>query len=474
VDKLKSEYNEAVKGLANKTYETARDAAEADIKLQKSIIRAKEKAIEEAKKLQEKIKERLNVLGGIIDEIEKLVNKYNLITLAIDNWAKGISVASEEFIQASFNAGNKLVLGTGNPLDDYTRWAGCYAGVFTGFPYQGAETICFVTDNLKEIKNKYDEIIKDLPEILQWVIQPTKKASELAYTKVEPAMKQARLDLMKFATDEQTGEFLNLLMGGESATRNKLNEVYASDKSNKQLLIYNEVARYVDKDLGISNGQLNVSTFYPLVHSVTMAKLSLLDPATLNELIADQTGEYASSYFGKEVYKPADGNFSLLIGAIRSIDGNHQWQAYALPYPRRVQNNSKPSYGYNYYSDKSKGMKIWVDPYLRDKVFTRLFPGPVLGSMKERNELKWPLYKFPECDNYFFPTTQNNFGEVKDNDLVCNILKDDAGIEPYLTLSPQAFKKYYHQCDTVVWGNQHWTLIGSFFGKPDAEHLKQM
>lgn len=469
VNRLSNIYNEAERGIREGTYKAAVIAADTKVKKQRELIVKQQKIVAELKAKQEKMVEEFNIVDDIIKKMEELVRKYNAITLLIGNWNDGITKATEAFILAGNSAGAKLLRGEGNPIDDYTRWFSCYGSVYTGVPSQFPEAACSVADNLEKIKNKYDEMIASLPEILQWTINPTKKAQDLAYKQLEPALKNASYQIAKFLTDKKSAEFLQLLTGQSYATREKLNQVYSEDKSGKKLLLFTDVHLLIDQDLFLKDGVLNPEMFKPLAHSLTMAKLALLEPAVLNQVIGDLVGDYKSPFFGTEIYQPQGDRFSILLGVLASIDGNHQWQAYALPYPRRVANANLPKYGYDYYKDKTKGLKIWVDPYLRERVFTVLFPGSVMGALGQRSELRWPNYKFPECAAYLFPSTQEVGGTLKGHDVVCNDLWNPNVSPAYMLTTQLEFKARYHQCDTIIWGDKHWTIVGSYYNKEDAD-----
>ncbi len=63
-----------------------------------------------------------------------------------------------------------------------------------------------------------------------------------------------------------------------------------------------------------------------------LSKLVLLLAPELNWM-ARAGGVLGDTAYGPELYEPVS-PFSVLIGAVASIDGNHQWQEVALPYPR--------------------------------------------------------------------------------------------------------------------------------------------
>lgn len=478
VDKLKASYNKAVAGLAQKSYEATVLAAETELKSQEKVVHKAKEGVVKAKELQQKLENEINKIIPIIDEIKKAIDKYNGVTLLVRNWLNGIDIASEEYIKASHQAGLKMLTNSGNPLSDYSEWYKCYGSVFMAVPHQVGTAVCLVENNLKKIKEEYQKLIDELPAVLRWMINPTGEASKLAFKKLEPELKKAEFELAKFLTDAQTAEFLFLLANPENATQQKLTSVYSSDHSRKSLLLLPQVASIVEKDMNLQNGLLNPDKFNPLIHSVTLAKLSLLDPATLNTLIQDFTGEYSSPIYGKEVYRSNMTNFTFLLDAVRSIDGNHQWQAYGLPYPRRNDVHILPSnlpYGYDYYKEPLKGFRIWVDPYLREKVFLVLFNGSILGSLGELAELKWPKYNYPECSQNPYPSTQTSSGDNTQPDLLCKQLTyPNVSVAETKFENADEYAKRYFRCNDVIEKNLYSTLVASFLTKEQAEKQKEI
>ncbi|MBD2745788.1 hypothetical protein IC232_03665 [Microvirga sp. BT688] len=469
IDDLRRRHEEAVKGIAQGTYQAAVDVARAEQAVQEQIVATARKAVEELRKVQERIAGELNKVTAIVDEIKKVIDKYNTITLLLDNWLGDIDKATAEYIGASHRAGMKMLLSEGNPLSEYTEWYSCYGSVYTAAPIEIGEATCAVRNFVEDLNQKFDDAIEDLPELLQWLIFPSRTAQKKIVEKLKPELRKAGLEIVGFLTDTTTRDFLDLLSDPSNASRDRLNQAYSGDTSGKNLLRFSDVASVVDADVGLSNNQLNPEVFAALNSAVVLAKLSLLQPDALNELIADQVGaDYTSPRYGTPVYPAYAGNFSALFGAVRSIDGNHQWQAHALPYAR---NNSRPTagpakynYGHDYWKNRQTGLRIWIDPYLREKVFLKLFPKGVLGSSSSRNELKWPLYPFPECPLNPFPSTQSAFtGEILRNDRLCvDASNPNIPAAELETSSPEEYANSYLQCGTAASGFQYWTFIASY------------
>lgn len=481
IDDLKRRHEEAVKGIAQGTYQAAVDVARAEQEAQETIIAGARKAVEELKKIQERIASELDKVTAIVDEIKKAIDKYNGITLLIDNWLGDIDQATAKYIDASHRAGIKMLRSEGNPLSEYTDWYSCYGSVYTAAPIEFGEATCAVKNFMDEIDQKFDDAIADLPEILQWLVFPSRTAQKKVVEKLKPELRKAGLEIVGFLTDKTTSDFLDLLSDPKNASRDRLNEAYGDDTSGKNLLRFADVASVVDTDVGLSGGRLDPAKFAALNSAVVLAKLSLLQPEALNQLIADHAGAgYVSPRYGTPVYPPYAGNFSALFMAVRSIDGNHQWEAHALPYAR---NQARPgsgpgryNYGYDYWQNRQMGFRIWVDPYLRDKVFLKLFPAGILGSSRTRNDLSWPLYPFPECPLNPFPSTQSSFtGEILSEDRLCvDAANPNIPAAEFETSSPEEYATSYLQCDAAAPGFRYWTFIASYRTEQGAQRYAQL
>ncbi|MFC1772456.1 hypothetical protein ACFL3A_03780 [Pseudomonadota bacterium] len=167
----------------------------------------------------------------------------------------------------------------------------------------------------------------------------------------------------------------------------------------------------VNNDL---NAMLN---FRPLYNAVMLSRLTFLDGKQLNA-VARRAGVTRTAYTdGNPVYSDQALAGTVLIGAIRSIDGNHQWQPVAPVLPRRTDDSiSNPkratedeperateetcrrfgypfgkSYGNNCegeegFNTRAKGgFRFWVDPNARQQVFNNIFRGPLSPSICEKH-----------------------------------------------------------------------------------------
>ncbi len=475
IDQLQEEYKETVRKLNENVYQATIDATEARLKLQEKVTKEAKVALVKVEDLVKKLQEELDVIDAIIDEIKEVIDRYNLVHVLLEKWIDDIGYSVEKYVLASEEVGKTILVNGENPISFYADWFQCYGQVFVAQPKEIGIAGCIVADHLNKIKSKYEEIYNDMPELLQWMA-PSKKMSELAMKELEPELKRAKINLIAFLSDRPTAEFVMMLSDPKNANREALNEIFAHDDSPKSLLTFPAVSELIDQDLHLVNDKITVDSFTPLKNAVTLSKLCLFDATQLNQMIANQLGDSKSPYYGKQVYTSTANNFCLLIGAIRNIDGNHQWQAYGLPYPRRVGNHAGPrgfNYGRNYYQNKDFGFRLYVDPYLREKVFIPLFAGSMTGVLRNRAELKWPRYQFPECAQNPYPSTQNRLGDIQKEDRLCQIVSNPT-ILPQLNFSNQTeYKSRYFQMEDAILGDKTWTIVGSFQTKLGAERHAQ-
>jgi hypothetical protein len=422
LDRLREQYERAKLDLARGTLQAAVNVTDAQFKAAQQAVEVQQQMVDEAENVQRNVARELNRVNGIVDEFQGFLRRYNPVTLVLNEWIKKIDQAGEEYIKAGHRAGVMMATNSGNPIGEYTRWWDCYGSVFTGVP--GVSQLgCEIKNYLDEAEAQVFRAIDRLPEYLRWVITPSREASKVVRREVTQELAKLGPVIAEFIFGPTMGDFLSLLVRPENATRSKLISVYQEDGSRLQLIRFDNVAALVDRDLALRNGEINPEQLAPLAHSVTLAKLSLLAPEQINQLVQDLAGPHVSPKYGAPLYPPYHGNFTLLLDAVRSIDGNHQWQAFGLPHPRRLgvqhDNPDGSQFGHNYYDNPGKGLRIWVDPFLRDRVFLRLFPTPVLGALAERPELQWPAYRFPSCAANPFPSTQDRNGKVIAEDRTC-------------------------------------------------------
>jgi hypothetical protein len=140
------------------------------------------------------------------------------------------------------------------------------------------------------------------------------------------------------------------------------------------------VRAQIDQDLALApSGLLNWQEFTPLYNTVILSKLVLLDGRGLNEL-ARRAGVAAPLY-------PEDRLTNILLGVVKSMDGNDQWTGgnYGLPYqpyqpPAAAQRRKDgritvATAGQRLTTRAASGFAFWGNQEAREKVFGRIFKG---------------------------------------------------------------------------------------------------
>lgn len=167
----------------------------------------------------------------------------------------------------------------------------------------------------------------------------------------------------------------------------RLRDLFAGTSGGKRLLVIPDIVERIDADMHRSGSEtLDGRTFLPLRNAVVLAKLSLLNPSELNRMV--RLAGVGETIYGSSLYA-ATPAFSVLKRAVRSIDGNHQWQEYGLPYPRQLcsgcADTATHHYGYRY--TPTTGFRLWQDCEVRSKVFLAIFKGPLAPAMENAESL---------------------------------------------------------------------------------------
>lgn len=357
------------------------------------------------------------------EDLEKLLAHLDLISGPLKNWETGVDKASEAFINTSLVVAKKMATSEEGAVGEYVEWFGCHGVAFMGIPHQVGEASCFARDSLAQIQKDFDEfVVNSHPEPIKSVMQDFADLKEEFRGNLTREVETAGIELAKFASpDGTTGDFIELIVRPEYATKSKLNEVFrsAADANGKKLLKFENVSDEIDKDIGLANDTLNPKRFKALNYAVKFSQLSLLSQAGLERFVWKMGGPSNNL-----------GNFqngkrqSILIESLRSIDGNHQWQPYGLPYPRSSGDAepvkaSERNFGWGPLNSDRKGLSLFIDEGLRRSVFLSLFPDPMAGQILARPELAAANYGFPACARNPFPVAFESDGTAAERDHLC-------------------------------------------------------
>jgi Zinc dependent phospholipase C len=383
--------------------------------------------VAEMLRLVREAKDAVDLTKRLIGQIEDFAKRYNVVTLFLRNWLDGIDRAGDDYIDASLSSTLRIMSISGDAFEPYKRWLQCSLMNYLGVPWQLPFAYCDVKDKFNEIVGEIDKLKESLPPILQWVIDPMGELQEEILKKAKPEVWKAVEASVDFVLKPPAGRFVHMLADPKLVTPETLQESYnRSDTEGKNLIRLPNVVGMVNQDMALSSsGELTMESFHALRNSVVLAKLSLLNAAQLNLLFKDLAGDVPTRY-GPTLYGEGKaGRFTLLIDAVRSIDGNHQWQPFGLPYPRsdgtpEPSNPDLRRFGHSVHDHPHFGLRIFADPTARKEVFHRVFSGPIEGSlMLDIIQLKYPPYTHPACAKNPFPRTIDDNGAIENLDLGC-------------------------------------------------------
>lgn len=432
-EKLSLEARRAEAEVLRGTLEAARFALESQIAaLQTTTAAARELVdgarvlVAEAQSVLDRAKDALDLTKQLIGKIEDLAKQYNTVTLFFKNWVDGIDRAGDDYVEASLDSSLAIINLTDGAMEPYKRWLQCSLLNYAGVPWQLPYAYCEVKDKIDEVRAEIDRIKESLPPVLQWLLDPMGEVQEELVKRVRPELWKAAETAVDFVLKPPAGRFINMLANPAMVGEDKLREVYTrTDAGGKAIIPLPDVAAMIKADIGIiPNDLFSPGRFRALSNAVTLAKLSILSPRALNLLFSSLAGA-AGTRYGPTLYdENFAGRFSLLLDSVRSIDGNHQWQPFGLPYPR-LGGAPEPGdpkarhYGHSVHDHPQLGFRFFADPIAREMVFHKIFDGPVEGTLAMSEHMKFPPYTHPACASNPFPRTVDDNGWIEGVDLGC-------------------------------------------------------
>ena len=323
---------------------------------------------------------------------------------AIDAYIKTSSRMSQQFM---------MVSGDGDSYGELTDWMVCYSSAFTD---PTTVTSSAVQGSCK--------LSKDLEEKLSFLDDVTPKDDftqvsglKLKVKEISDSLGSEIVSLIGVAAVEV------ILVKEKPVAEADLNKQFGMDDSDKNLLLINDIAQRVKLEMALDmNGELNPDKYYVLHNAVVLAKLALLSPEQLNTLIA--RANLANEY----TFDDSE-NLSILVGSIKTIDGNHQWLYQAPPYPKAEGFEDNATHFYGYENDATHGWKLYSNESLRKNVFTKIFKGPLaLGletpEVMHMSRLLSDSYPYISCSKNPFPNGVDD-KTCLDNDVIVDPVDDN-------------------------------------------------
>jgi hypothetical protein len=348
-----------------------------------SIFSSQDEACEEKSFLTEKL-----------DSLSLLKTDYSLPVYSFKAaWLEQIDHAIDEYIKMSSRMSQGFMNQDADTYSELTEWLQCYAASFTDpttLAAQVVEETCNITAQAKD-KLSFLDTVKDKTNFtgLSNLKSEVNTLSGSLGSSIVSLVGVAALEI--------------ITVRDQAVSEQSLNEQFSIDDSEKQLLLINDIAERVKLEMGLDmNGELNPQMYHVMYNAVVLSKLSLLSELEINRLIATAN---VSQYYQ---YASSDNNFNILFGAIKTIDGNHQWLHQAPPYPRLENFNDTQDHFHGYESDESHGFKFFEHEQLRSQVFSKIFKGPLSLGLEspaaiQKSNILASDYPYISCFNNPFP-----------------------------------------------------------------------
>ncbi len=389
--------------------------------------------------LQQRQMARQEVLATLLAVKEEIAQTNSIrpahvyvIRAMLDRWKRDVGLGVEAYVSTGGETAKAIMDGASNPLQPYDDWRTCWAPVFSGIPSDIPNTVCKIEGSINTLKQAIADFQAALGP-LNWLVDPVGQINALVLEELEPVLIDAAIQISNNVGAPAAADLIRLIRAGMTAA--DLNAIFAGDSSKKFLLNIGDVATRIDADMHLTpQGYFDPTQYRVIRNAVVLAKMTLLDPATLNRIAADIVPNLTSTVYGPTLYTEnanAAEAFNILIGAVKSIDGNQQWQQLGLPYLRRGTNldpvwpytgdltlDHLESYGYGY-QNATKGFRFWEDSSVREYTFrnqaTALFKGPLAPGIEYPEEFGLTRiirldYPFRACPQNPFPRTTNSDG----------------------------------------------------------------
>lgn len=397
------------------------------VRLLDERIKLTEAAREEVDRLKEeigKLRQRVFDLESVEAVLKDLIARSDLLSGLVKSWRSGMEVAGREFVIASNMVAKGLIDGKGQFASTYLEWWKCSGNAYVAIPIQFGQSVCGFENMIERVETEMNAFVeRTLPPPFNQLYSEILNIKARVKVELKNAIDDGALHFAKLAApDGATRQFIDVLARPQNASQSMMNEAFATAAdSEKPLLVFERISDLVDSDMGSTGGPFSPERFSAVRNAVTLSKLALMDVIGVRKLAwvlgADD---------GKISAPQSPGRTSPLFDMLRSIDGNHQWQPYGLPYAssngnHRPADPARRRYGYGPGQERP-GFQLFVDQELRRSMFLRLFRGPLNPSLQSR----LPAYPFLECSHHPFALTFLADGQGAAEDLGCSTQPEKA------------------------------------------------
>ena len=346
------------------------------------------------------------LLQASLDMIKLSQADINLVVAFYKSWRLGIRRAGVTYVVANGQAMVNVMEGK-NPIDPLMKWLECHTLPIAGLPSPINDAACAIDGAKSEALNSLKRILETLGKI-----DPVSKLLLELINKLEKKIKAIVTETVVAALEEVTGEPVKELLEiiKQPGTVQAVTRVF-TDGEAYNLRSIPDVAYRVAAEMRLSTGSpyFDPDRFAPVFNAIVLSKLALLSPEQLNEL-AKVAGVQGPTVYGPTLFVPGAKSSDVLTGALRSIDGSHQWFDQAMPFLRTWSHEHAPLGRYSYLQslDTKNGFRFWKDPQAKDRVFRRVFRGPLVAGIDAPETIGFPPvllsnYPYRVCEAHPWP-----------------------------------------------------------------------
>ena len=321
------------------------------------------------------------------------IKSFNVPTYSFKQaWLDKIDAAIDAYIMTSSRMSQEFMKVNGDSYAQLKNWITCYSSAFT----DPTTVLATATQETCKLSNTLEEKLSFLSDVKAKTDFTALSGLKSKVNEISSSAGSEIISLIGVAALEI------ITVKEKPVAEADLNKQFGEDTSDKHLLLIPDMAQRVKLEMAVDmHGELNPERFYPLYNAVVLAKLALLSPEQLNELIsrANDAGEYR--YADEQ-------NYSLLFHSIKSIDGNQQWMHQAPPYPRTEGNDDTTAHFYGYENDTVNGFHLFETSKLRKDLFSKIFKGPLDRGLEVPESMGFTKllasnYPYVTCEKNPFP-----------------------------------------------------------------------
>lgn len=334
-------------------------------------------------------------------QLVKLLSQSQHSVRVLDDWSKAMDVAAVRYVESSEAVTDAMIRGENTLRAEYDAWWRCYGRVYEGIPMRVANEVCLVEAGLENLDTELEDYITTLlPDPLSRIygnyLQVVRALK--ADLRVRARAGAQRLALGILPNRAGTQDFAELLSGHVHASADALNAQFSKPNAPGQralLVIDGRMTDILDRDMALQDGVLQPERFKPLYNALVLSRVALLDFEGLRSLARQMGAD------DRAIRVPSGGGrHSVLYEMLRSIDGNHQWQPFGLPYPMQdgkelYSTKSGMNFGFGPADKERGGLALFVDDQLRERVFRNIFQGPLHEHLHALPQAAG--YPYPEC-----------------------------------------------------------------------------